>query len=354
MIQLLFPEDKRVISIQTSILRKFDEMERSGKNSAGESAYSWMGDPDNNIQCGRILNAPTSIFFKWKCDDPSSKMDFEISLDPEFKSQGTAYGNCASVGEAIPSCEGDGVYCLRVENLYSGKRYYWRVKDSDGNFQTRSFDTVKNEYRMIRADEICNIRDVGTWQTSSGKRIKQGMIYRGPAIRDKFSMNMWRVFVKDLGIKTEIDLRYDVVGVEFDTMLGPTINYLQIPMLEYGDVYNDFAPENIRRIFALLSDPETYPVYVHCAAGADRTGTVIFLILAALGVSDDDIIYEYNLTSTSCDWVNFNRPLINNMLKKMEMRYPTASSLGDKLRACLKELGVTDQTVEKLKDLLLE
>ena len=37
-------------------------------------------------------------------------MIFEISLDPEFKSQGTEYGNCASVGEMIPSCEEDGLY----------------------------------------------------------------------------------------------------------------------------------------------------------------------------------------------------------------------------------------------------
>ena len=354
MIQLLFPEDKKVISIKTAVLRKFDEMELSGKNREGNSAYAWMGFPDNTIECGRIFNAPASVFFKWKCDDPSSKMIFEISLDPEFKSQGTRYGNCASVGEMIPSCEEDGLYYLQVENLYSGRRYYWRVLDSDGNYEVRSFDTIPNEYRMIRADKIVNIRDIGTWKTSSGKRIKQGMIYRGPAFRWEFSMQMWKVFIKDLGIKTEIDIREEALGSEFDTMLGPTVNYLQLPTLEYGDVYKDFSPEIVKKIFELLCDPGTYPVYIHCAAGCDRTGTIIFLLLAALGVSDDDIIYEYNLSAASCDEVNFNRKPINDMLKDMETRYPSAHTLADKLKACANELGITDEMVEKLKTLLLE
>ena len=38
-------------------------------------------------------------------------------------------------------------------------------------------------------------------------------------------------------------------------------------------------------------------VYFHCAGGADRTGTLAFLIEALLGVSESDLSKDYELTT---------------------------------------------------------
>ena len=38
------------------------------------------------------------------------------------------------------------------------------------------------------------------------------------------------------------------------------------------------------------------PVYFHCAAGRDRTGTIAALVLALLGVREGDIARDYELT----------------------------------------------------------
>ena len=38
-------------------------------------------------------------------------------------------------------------------------------------------------------------------------------------------------------------------------------------------------------------------IYFHCIGGADRTGTLAFLIEALLGVSENDLSKEYELTS---------------------------------------------------------
>ena len=42
-------------------------------------------------------------------------------------------------------------------------------------------------------------------------------------------------------------------------------------------------------------------VIVHCAAGKDRTGTLVALIQGLLGVSADDIMADYMLTETAVD-----------------------------------------------------
>lgn len=49
------------------------------------------------------------------------------------------------------------------------------------------------------------------------------------------------------------------------------------------------------RLPAWLSEGKA--VYLHCVGGADRTGTLAFLIEALVGVSESDLSKDYELTS---------------------------------------------------------
>src|SRR5699024_422133 len=49
-------------------------------------------------------------------------------------------------------------------------------------------------------------------------------------------------------------------------------------------------------IFRILATESRVPTLIHCAAGKDRTGILIALLLAVLGVSEQDIIDDYALT----------------------------------------------------------
>src|SRR5918996_443822 len=47
---------------------------------------------------------------------------------------------------------------------------------------------------------------------------------------------------------------------------------------------------------AIASEVADHPTVFHCTAGKDRTGIVAALVLALLGVSEDDIVADYVLT----------------------------------------------------------
>ena len=55
-------------------------------------------------------------------------------------------------------------------------------------------------------------------------------------------------------------------------------------------------------MFLAFADSKEKPVYFHCWGGADRTGTVGFLLGGLLGMSYTDLIIDYELTSFSCNY----------------------------------------------------
>ncbi len=46
-----------------------------------------------------------------------------------------------------------------------------------------------------------------------------------------------------------------------------------------------------------MADADTHPIVVHCLAGKDRTGVVVALVLALLGVPDETVAEDYALSN---------------------------------------------------------
>jgi len=55
----------------------------------------------------------------------------------------------------------------------------------------------------------------------------------------------------------------------------------------------DYCDEEINEALHILADPGNYPILVHCTHGKDRTGIVVALTLAAVGVDEEDIFEDY-------------------------------------------------------------
>lgn len=235
---------------------------------------------------------------------------------------------------------------LDVYNLLPSTTYYWKVAgDRSDMSDTSVFKTEDLSVRLIYAEGTSNIRDLGGWN-ADGSFVNYGKIYRGNQLNgygnwgnNKLTENGLKTFKDDLKIKTEIDLRtqdkddanqtvnfvdaslpyYKYTIGQYTDILEPSVwnalphdgntpvdsmeNKNDARRLSYATgnaVRNENAMRrSLKGIFEVLADERNYPVYIHCNAGADRTGTVAFLINGLLGVSEADLIRDYELTSFS-------------------------------------------------------
>lgn len=138
------------------------------------------------------------------------------------------------------------------------------------------------------------MRDLGGWTGSAGT-VKYGLIYRSGHF-DSITDTDKALLVDTLGIKEEIELRNTGATV---SSLGSSVKLLIAATSSYTA---DFKLTTLMKsIFtdvfarAIAGDPLVF----HCSAGCDRTGTIAYMILALLGVSQNDIDHDYEITTMS-------------------------------------------------------
>ena len=64
----------------------------------------------------------------------------------------------------------------------------------------------------------------------------------------------------------------------------------------YEDMVERGGPQLVRAVDTVAEHIVDGPVLVHCVAGKDRTGLVVALIQAAIGVTPESIVAEYALS----------------------------------------------------------
>ena len=184
-----------------------------------------------------------------------------------------------------------------IYNLIPGVNYYYKVLGSDGKAVKTGCIRPVGPLRWINGIAE-NVRDLGGWPADGG-HIAYGKVYRGARLSSRMPQSGKDIFLNDLGIGLDLDLR----GIkESEARVGAVIegaDYLKFPVEKNlgrgtGNT-QELYQQAIRTIIKYLGEGKA--VYFHCAGGADRTGSLAFLIEALLGVSESDLSKDYELTT---------------------------------------------------------
>ena len=182
-----------------------------------------------------------------------------------------------------------------IYNLIPGVEYLYEIKS--GSVVTKSgYIKPTGQFRQIRTESVHNLRDLGGWTGQSGT-VKYGIIYRSGDF-DSITGTDKAIMRNVLAIKEDIDLR-SASDAGAESKLGADIIFLDAPMAGYTADFSRIAQLKsiFTDIFARAAAGEA--VVFHCAAGADRTGTIAYIVLALLGVSQSDIDKDYEITTMS-------------------------------------------------------
>lgn len=335
---LLSPKNGEKVSLLTDVQQAFI---KNNGNKNKNISFDYL----NLIKQNGERTLPNPIVLQWATDFiPSQQAHICVRLSDDE--------TLSSFDEYCPNGES-----LCIYNLLANHTYYWQVRIADGDFSFESdigcFIT-EGTPRFINAKGLGNVRDIGAWHTNKGKSIKQGLVYRGCEMEFHYTIHEdgRRVLSEDLKIKTDLDLRIEAQGKITSSAMGGDCTLQLIPAKAYGDFLQN--KETCKTIFSLLTDESNYPFYIHCWGGADRTGTVIFLLCAILGVKKEDLFLDYELTSLSV-WGerSSESEVFVSLLKGLDEYGTQDDSINIKCENFLLSCGITQEEIDKIREILI-
>lgn len=159
--------------------------------------------------------------------------------------------------------------------------------------------------------------------------------------------------VNDLGWKSDIDLRSDpeCFGMT-GSPAGKSVEWFHYSSSGYAGMQSDFGKEAFSKVFRVFLDEKNYPIDFHCIAGQDRTGAVAFILNGLLGVSEDELYIDWEVTGFWNKDVNFNHKDRFDHLVKVFNAYP-GKTLNGKIENYVLALGFTKDDIAKFRTIML-
>lgn len=197
-----------------------------------------------------------------------------------------------------------------IHNMIPGQTYYWE-KQGDSTiygYVTATSNGSSTGTRWVDTGTIRNVRDLGglpVTYTDGNNNTVTGTLAYGRLFRGEKLNSAPATELTNLGITTEYN-----VGDEYSSDTHLTDYHLN-QVIHYNFDYNsgdeNNASSNYMKAWAAVTNimtditntSTTKNVFFHCRVGADRTGTVAYILEGLLGVPDEARYQEYELTNLS-------------------------------------------------------
>lgn len=277
------------------------------------------------------------------------------STDPNFPT-----GNKKSIVVAANSDKAE------LYNLLPGYTYYYYIgtsKAQQGQF------VVDGSLRMIYVgNNVYNVRDLGGKKTQDGRYVKYGKIFRSGELNGGYKATTEELStMKAVGVGAEIDLRGEIDNSGAGTSAygfkrGTTYYYVggdhyiadEATKLANGDAESKkFWKEELLFTFENLKAGRG--INFHCRIGADRTGCLGMLLEGLLGVTESDLIRDYETTSFStAAGTRIKHNTFDTGLNYIKNLIPAGGNLRDGFdKYVVNTLGIKKALIEEYRELML-
>jgi len=245
---------------------------------------------------------------------------------------------------------------VSVDNLKTGTTYYYKVIVDDEVY-TDNFKTAEST-RFVNIPGAYNTRDIGGYKTADGKTVKQGLLIRGSELDGLVELSYYlkdsdvQMVQDTFGFIYDLDLREAKVHVgKYVPRFGENVGHKFYDALAYGGIFSEEGASVVKEVFSDMANPKNYPMYLHCTYGADRTGTMIFLLQGLLGMTEDDMIREYRTTAFFMPSFaeSENMDIIIEGLKGYE-----GDTVAEKVEKYMLDVGVTEAEIQSIRNIFLE
>lgn len=248
----------------------------------------------------------------------------------------------------------------------------------------------------VPLEGIFNLRDLGGYSTVDGKTVREGCLFRSDELHALTEADV--EIVKALGVRVLFDLRnqverdlhpnpafddvivherqappQDSSGMTLEEKLAAGEAPAQADDDEFGGIYVillTYLRDELRHIVELAAEADEKPLLFHCVAGKDRTGITAAILLGLLGVDDETILDDYELTTQLwtpkrmeqlADLIAEHNLDADNLYKMVSARRPVLAQAIEHIHAeyggfadyAQQALGVTPETIARLRLSLL-
>ncbi len=247
-----------------------------------------------------------------------------------------------------------------IYNLKTDTKYFYRfdleISNGTQSSVSGSFKTAKTP-RLLNVEGVANLRDFGGWETVDGYKVRQGILYRSAeidgAVDSKYTItaNGVNTLLTEFGIRTEMDLRSSSENVSGADKLGAGVEHIYYGSQMYTDVFTGYGQTAMRNVFSDLAAKSDAPILLHCTHGVDRTGTVCFILGALLGMSEEDLMRDYQLSALYHGGL-WSAEQMNSFVERLKTY--EGNTLQEKAENYLLSIGVTQQEIKTIKEIYLE